>query len=382
LTIVIDSNGRILINGRDLMIEIINGLVSTERNVLGGMRWLSFNVRSMESRIGQDFELVVKNILELRAKNDHDKAIEYSDRLFESLTAAMRILLDEGRYDDLMDLWLWSISFVKRTENRLKPTSGLVHKGTAYYFLGVSRLLAKDFDGSFLSFAEAAKEDDLLPEHILNRHSGNIPPAVKMMFLDKGADNFALDIIVQIQNAVDNLQLNYKKIGRPGKFLDSVRKAYDKGKLDRIVLMEISFTIYKAFYFELWKTRGGVRPTSISVNQAGNILLNISRSIEDTVRAYNRLGASTKIFDFVHDTWFIHENWSSISRYENNVNGLIEDFLNDVWKLSLDGRNMVLTLKARNAIAHRIHNEPLMFEKFEELLMAMISSLSFVCDNL
>jgi len=148
------------------------------------------------SVIGREIEGIVQHILELRTKGDDKEAVEFGDMLFESLTPAMNILWLEGRFNDLTDLWLWSISVVKGIEDKSRTVEGQgVHKGTAFYFLAVSRLLASDFDSAFMWFAEAAKEDECLPQEMVTQHSGSMPPAVKMMLLDPAADNFAQNIV-------------------------------------------------------------------------------------------------------------------------------------------------------------------------------------------
>ena len=160
----------------------------------------------------------------------------------------------------------------------------------------------------------------------------------------------------------------------------SVKTAYVKGKIDKSVLAEFSFILYRMFYLELWRV-AGLRKTPTSIIQMGNLLLSLSRVIEEIIRSGYGLAMDIKVFNYCHDKWFSKENWNSVSAYENNVVSLIDDFIKNTWALSLDGRNLVFTFKIRNAVAHRLQTEPMLSEKFGELSMAMMSSLAFVCDS-
>ena len=57
-------------------------------------------------------------------------------------------------------------------------------------------------------------------------------------------------------------------------------------------------------------------------------------------------------------------------------------FVNNEWKLSKDGRNLLFCLKARNALAHRIPNDQTSFDRYIEIILAISSSFGFVCDQI
>ncbi len=120
----------------------------------------------------------------------------------------------------------------------------------------------------------------------------------------------------------------------------------------------------------------------MTITQIGETILRFARILEDFIRASQKLSKNDKLFTYSHNTWFAAEDWSKISSYENDVKGLIDDFINDKWKLSKDGRNMVFTFKIRNALAHRIPNDPKLFENYIEIILAISSSFGFICDKI
>ena len=286
-------------------------------------------------------------------------------------------------------MWIWLILKVKKIEeeNSIEFGEG-VHKGTAFYFLGFSQLMMRDIDGSYLSFAEAAKEDEILPEAVLNRHQKGLPPVVKILLLDLSKDNFAYTFVKQIRETISDWEQQHPHICRYNSIFTSMQNVINKNKMPRESAIHLCYTFIKAFILDLWK-QSFVRPTFLTITQMGESILRFARTLEDFIRStddfinYQNTGKNKeKIFDFCQKFWFPSEKWSGVSSYENDIKTLIDDFINDRCNFSKDGRNMLFTLKIRNLLAHRIPDDPILFIKYIEIILAISNSFGFVCDKI
>ncbi|MDO8460224.1 MAG: hypothetical protein Q7S74_03890 [Nanoarchaeota archaeon] len=88
---------------------------------------------------------------------DKKQRIALGDAYFNNLAAITHTLLDRQQYDTSFRLWTEILSFVKEWEDDNKPKE--LHKGTPYYFSGVSSILQNDFDAALMSMHNALDED-------------------------------------------------------------------------------------------------------------------------------------------------------------------------------------------------------------------------------
>lgn len=344
--------------------------------------WLTFNSAYMDEQMNQEGKIIIEYIFDLRRQKRDEEAIALSDAFFQSFTPLMNILAEQRNFYEISHLWTWLISKVKKfdEENSIEFGKG-VHKGTAFYFLGFSQLMMRDIDGAYLSFAEAAKEDEILPKSVLKSHQKELPPVVKILLLDLSEDNFAYGIVKQIRETINSWENQYTGISRGTPVFTSIENAINKNVMPVEISIHLNYAFTKAFVLDL-KRKGFLRPTFLTITQLGESILRFARTLEDFIRASQNLGKDDSVFKYCNNTWFPSENWSKISSYENDVKGLIDDFINNRWKLSRDGRNMVLTFKIRNAIAHRIPNDSKLFENYIEIVLAISNSFGFVCDEI
>ena len=371
------------LDGNNFVSDIMNGCELQNSNLIlqPQTRWLTFNHNYMDKHIDKRIKEIIEYICNLRKQQKDEDAIDLSDAFFQSFTHLMNVLVEQKNFYQVSDMWNWLISKVKNIEEDSGIEFGEgVHKGTAFYFLGFSRLMMGDVDGAYLSFSEAAKEDEILPQSVLTRHQKGLPPVVKILLLDLSRDNFAYNLVRQIRETINSWEQQYLYISRGTSIFTSMQNAIDKNKMPRESAIHLCYTFTKAFVLDSWRKRF-VRLTFLTITQIGESILRFARTLEDFIRSSRNLSKDIKLFDYCHDTWFPSENWN-VSSYENDIEGLIDDFINDTWKLSKDGRNLLFTVKIRNALAHHIPNNPKLFEKYIEIILAISSSFGFICDEI
>lgn len=370
------------IDGNNFAREIINRCPCQNSNLVTNTKWLTFDSSIIDPPLDAKVREIIKYISDLRKQQRDEEAIDLSDAFFQSFIPLMNIFAEQKNFYQISQMWIWLISKVKKIEeeNSIEFGKG-VHKGTAFYFLGFSQLMMRDIDGAYLSFAEAAKEDEILPEAVLNRHQKGLPPVVKILLLDLSKDNFAYNFVKQIRETISEWEQQYSHICRNNSIFTSMQNTINKNKMPRESAIHLCYAFIKAFILNLWR-QSFVRPTFLTTTQMGESILRFARTLEDFIRFSNpNLSRNIGIFNYCHDTWFSSENWN-VPSYENDIESLINDFINDKWNLSKDGRNLLFTLKIRNILAHRIPNNPKIFEKYIEITLAISSSFGFICDEI
>jgi hypothetical protein len=377
-------NLRLYLDDNDFSSEIINGCGVQKSTFIQNpeMNWLAFDPVNMDKHIDSSVREILNHIFDLRKQQRDEAAIDVSDAFFQSFTVLMNILIEQKNFYQVSNMWIWIISKVNHIEKTLGIEFGKgVHKGTAYFFLAFSQMIMRDVSGAYISFAEAAKEDEIFPRTVLKRHEKELPPSVKVLLLDLGRANFAYGLVKEIREAINEWEVTYPDISQKKSIVESLGNAIEKGKVPPEIAINFNYALTKAFIIDFWR-KSHMRPTSVTITQIGETILRFARILEDFIRASQNLGRNDKVFKYSHKAWFTSEDWDKISSYENDIKGLIDDFINYKWELSKEGRNMVFTFKIRNALAHRIPNDPKLFENYIEIILAISSSFGFICDKI
>ena len=242
--------------------------------------------------------------------------------------------------------------------------------------------MAKDIDGAFIQFAEAAKEDEYLSPSVLLRHKKGIPPAVKVLLLDLSKDNFAYPVCKDIRDTIIKWETDYPDISRNKSVFNSIEDAIKRKVIPLESVTSLSYALMKSCVFESWR-QAKIRPTAQAIERAGDCLFFLARCVEDLIRESRSLGRNDSVFQFVHNNYFRSEPWSSITSYDSNIKQLVTDFLSKTWGISKDGSNLVLNFKLRNhALAHKRPSDPILLEHFPLLIMALISAYAYVCEDI
>lgn len=384
------KNGIIYLDGNSFADDIFCGCMIQKSKLVPETSWLTFDSDFMDKQINIKFNSIINYIFQLRKQARDADAIDFSDTFFQSFTLLMKYFVEQKNYSQVNSMWEWLLSKVRRMEESQGIEFGEgVHKGTAFFFLGFSRLMTGNVDGAYLSFAEAAKEDEILPSSVLDRHQNGLPPVVKLLLFDLSDDYFAYHYVRQIREAIVGWEHDYPHVSRSISIFASMQNAIDKNLMPHDSAISLCHAFMKAFVLNSWIKSLG-RPTFLTISQLGYSIFGFARTLEDFIawsgdfKYKKSINNNLKLFNYCHDEWFALEKWDDkIPNYNNNINDLIDDFiLNNKWKLSKDGRNLLFTVKIRNALAHKIPNDQKIFENYIEIILAISSSFGFVCDKI
>lgn len=349
------------------------------------IKWLKFdrifNNTKNNKNVDEAINVVVESIFNLREQKKDVCAIDLSDRFFESFTPLMSIILHGGNnFHQASNMWKHIIVKIKYLESIHGVEFGQgVHKGTAFYFLGFTTLMMGDVSGAYSCFAEAAKEDEVLPEIVLSRHSKKLPPVVKILLLDSSQDNFAYDLVKQIRETIIKWERNNPQISRGTPIFTSMEKAIEKGVIPRESAIHLCYAFSNAVFINLWK-ENLIRPTYLNISQLGESILRFARTLEDFTKLSRSSSNDKKWFDYCHDKWFPSENWHVKNYNKIGIGALMKDY--NEWNLSKDGKHLLFTIKIRNILAHQIPNDVSLYDDYIKIVLIIACSFGFVCDKI
>ena len=371
--------------------EIMYGCVIKDSYLIEDMQWLAFDDEKMDDCIGEKIKEIVEHIIDLRNQHNDGDAIKKADDFFQSFDCLVKVLEEQNNFHQITAMWNWLISKVKSIEEEKGIEFGNgVHKGTAFYFLGITRLIMGDVDGAYLWFSEAAEEDKKLPVGYREGWEKGLSPAEKILALDLSKDNYGYNIVKQIRDKIENSWRQHPEITRTTSVFTSIEDAIKKDKRDEMYPICYTFTKAVVLFVQL----DFVRPTYLAIVQMGESILRFARALEDFIRSSEEFKkwsddklkensrANTKTFAYCNEEYG-KGKWSGVDGYNDDISGLIDDFKkrklksNGAVELSKDEINLIFTLKIRNHLAHRILAEPKLLENYIEIVLG-ISSTSWL----
>ena len=119
----------------------------------------------------------------LKFFDENDTKFGKHDEYFQNFTVIWKALLQEHRHKVAEQLWNFALKISYEWEEKNSPKR--IHKGTAYYFAGVTLILARYLENGFLLMHQALEEDKLT-------HSTDVPvgsPAFSFVTLDFDKQN-------------------------------------------------------------------------------------------------------------------------------------------------------------------------------------------------
>jgi len=325
------------------------------------------------------------------------------DRFYQSIGKIWLDLLKLKRYAEAENLWDKIYEISDEWDNINRPQR--LHKGTLFYFWGVTCLIENKLDEAFL-FMHKAKEEDLLtygPKYIDK-------PAHAFITLDKTVKKqFLRDLIDEISYYI-GLKINtYNSTRRGSLTFEHFQNIFLKQVNDPIISHK-SHVEEMVFYF------------IYSTFRLRKILVDIKQNIKDNI--FGSLLEINSIFDLclVIDS-YIKSKYATPQDAERktfgnhlkflsntgshglttrlqfqNLGDLNYDFTND-FQTTLDeliksayvistgvsltpiDEDFAITYGLRNFGGHRIEDQPIIIREFSELTQRVYNALFFLVEN-
>ncbi len=307
------------------------------------------------------------------------------DSFFEGFTPIWQVLLRPGRWMDAY--WVWELAVECATMwERAHPTHR-IHKGTPYYFWGMTAVLGGDLDRGFLLMHQALNEDVYLT-------GSAIPPTPAFTFVsldDQKQDQAFRFKVQEIAQFLDNAIDTYRKTRNQTLTIEQFRCRL----LQSVDLLAVAFNfvfILFRLHMLLKKVEAVVRRNDFAALLETNLLFNLCLVIDAIVRNKN-----TKKWKFIDHAEFLssaaglnisHGQLTEINTaFNSDFPSLVDKLLlgkflfKDGQVLSESGVDLALAYGFRNFGAHKVEGFPIVYQNFEEIAQRLmdVSFLALEC---
>lgn len=316
-----------------------------------------------------------------RATSDHNW-------FFEQFTPIWLDQINDRRYFNAILTLDFAISLALDWEKQNRPNK--VHKGTPYYFLGVTGILNNELDNGFLAMHQAVQEDKRLSGRRLPE-----APAFWFVTLDYTRQGqFFREKVEQIANYLSERLVEYSTTRGGSLTLDQFRAKF----LRRRRLMEEVFL----FVYSIFKLRKLAVETSkiykknvFSSILHAKLLFDLS-IITDKVIEYKNPRKGQKL-TFADELIFLSSRPRRLLSFNvgNKIGKLRDDFHDDFsgtiynllkrrYSVALSDieNDFAITYGVRNFGAHKIENQSCLYNNMPKLAQKILNSLFYTVDKI
>ncbi len=308
------------------------------------------------------------------------------NRFFEAFTPIWLTLINRRHYFKAMKLWQFALGLAFDWQAQNRPNK--IHKGTPYYFAGVTGILNNELENGFLSFHQAMKEDQRLSDRRTPQ-----APALWFVTLDSSRQNqFFRAKVEQIATYLSE-RLDEYSTSRSGSLgLDDFRRRFLRL---RRLKEEVFYFVYLMFKLRKLEIE---TPKILKKNILGSLLharlLFDFCLISDKVIEYkNPVGGSQRL-SFGNEISFLTRR-GLLSFNRSIFNALSGDFNLDFGStmynillgrhhLHLSGieKDFAVAYGVRNFGAHKMHNQPVLYNRMPELTQSILNTIFFTVEKL
>lgn len=310
------------------------------------------------------------------------------DQFFGFFTPMWANLFTRHHFFESIKLWNLAIGLSLDWEARNRPAK--IHKGTPYYFLGVTAILNNELENGFLAMHQALKEDE--------KHSGGRRPegpAYWFATLDSSRKEQFFggkveEVAAFLEDKLYEYSINRRRLLRLPEFRNRfLRLRY---------LSEVAFFfVYSLFRIQkiMLETHSIYRKNVLSSLLHSRILFDLSL-VADKVIENKNTGRSDRP-TFREEILFLSSpprNLLSFDRgilnrlggeFDNDFSGTMGSLLSGTYStdpLNDIERDFAIAYGIRNRGAHKLENQPIFYNKTRQLTQSILNALFFTIENL
>lgn len=314
------------------------------------------------------------------------------DQFFNQFTPTWLNLVTAHRLFEAIKEWNFALGLALDWEERNKPHK--IHKGTPYYFLGVSAILNNELENGFMAMHQALTED----KRLSGRKTPETP-SLWFLILDSTKQNQFFKMKVDQIAAYLSDKLQEYSAKRGGSLsLDQFRKKF----LRRRGLSEEVFAfIYSLFMLRKLADETGqfIKSNVFSSLLHSRLLFGLSLITDKAIEHRNpdaKDPNKKKKLTFVKELKFLSSSKIGLLSFDQKkISTLADDFSSNLakalskilhgkfsFKMCDIERDFAIAYGIRNFGAHRIENQPILYEKLPKLSQSVINTLFFTVEKL
>jgi hypothetical protein len=322
---------------------------------------------------------------------DHNKRnFDLHDSFFNNFTIIWRTFLNQGRPKDAEQVWSSALQIAYDWEDRIKGTR--LHKGTPYYFWGITCIINGELEKGLLLMHQAFEED--------KKTTGTpVPKSAAYSFItldyDKVEQFFRPKVIEMAQFIEKQLQVYYNI--REG----TLTLAGFKSKfLQEPSLIEVVFY----FVFVLFSLKRlleeidkRLRENVFSSLLQTSTIFTLCLILENIIKQKNTTQYSKKPTFYNHLIFLSSKATLNLDEqktkelnnaFNNNFSDTLNNLLNSRFKYQDSTtpqpieEDLAVAYGFRNFGAHKIEDQPMVYKTFNEISNRILNSLFFSIEKL
>jgi len=309
----------------------------------------------------------------------HTGDLATHNSFFEGFTPIWQVLLRTGRLLDAY--WVWELATECATEwERTNPTQR-IHKGTPYYFWGMTAVLGGDLDRGFLLMHQALSEDVQLTG-LPVPHT----PAVAFATLDYQKQDQAFRSKVQeIAEFLGSALETYRKTRNRALTIEQFRSNLLQSADLLAVAFNFVFILFR-LHMLIKNVESVVRRNDFAALLETNLLFNLCLVIDATIcnknRRKRRFIDHAEFLSSAAGLSISHPQLTEINTaFNNDFPSMVGKLLSgkfvfkDGQVLSESGIDLSLAYGFRNFGAHKVEGFPIVYQNFEEIAQRLMDVL-------
>lgn len=325
-----------------------------------------------------------KNSFETECSNffDRNDTNYAAHDYFENFTIAWRKQLIEGRANRAEQLWQIAVEIAKLWED--KNQNKRIHKGSAYYFWGVTCILKEDFEKGFLLMHKSLDEDKKNP-----RINFRTTPAYAFVTLDsQKQDQMFRNKVSEITLFLDDMiQQNRKNRGGKLTLVDLKSRLLQNSQLEELAFL---------FVYELFQVKKLLAENDLGLthNDYGSLLLaetmfNICLILDNLFKKKNP--SQWRYSD--HLTFISHKKSLNLTQsklgqintsFKTHFSKTLDDLLKSRYTITLYPieEDLAITYGFRNFGAHKIEKQPVIYQNLQSIVQRCLNAIFFAIESL
>lgn len=308
---------------------------------------------------------------------------ELHDAYFSNFTLVWNQLLAIGRFDEAETLWEMALAPALEVEKQNPGHE--IHKGTPYYFWGITAILRGDIDKGYALMHQAVEEDVATTQM-------QIPdtPAYALATLNwtKQDQAFRQWVLAQAQFLKEK-QNNYSALYARPFTLDDFRQRFLSSPPSTEIVFLFVYTIARLMRL------GNAPHHTVQSHFAGQLFMSLFSdmlvTIEAALKSRNPPGRSfidqaeflsQKAGDPISNARLRELNGIFITDFDATLTALLDDTFNflDQTKLSRLQSEIAVAYGLRNRAAHDVSPTPIMWHRFPEIMQILLNVMFATVD--
>jgi hypothetical protein len=308
---------------------------------------------------------------------------EQHDAYFSNFTLVWNQLLASGRFDEAETLWQMALDPALRAEKQNPGHE--IHKGTPYYFWGMTAILRGDIDKGYALMHQAVEEDVATTQT-------QIPdtPAYALATLNwmKQDQAFRQWVLAQAQ-FLNEKQNNYSALYSRSFTLEDFRQRFLSSPPSTENVFLFAYTIARLMRL------GNAPQHTVQSRFAGQLFMSLFSdmllTIEAALKSKNPTGRSfidqaeylsQKAGDPISNARLRELNSILIADFDTTLTALLDGSFNfpDRTNISRLQSDIAIAYGLRNRAAHDVFPTPTMWHRFQEIMQILLNVMFMTAD--